>query len=174
MLVATRSSAWRYAILWSALWLLVGAAMILSGCMEPGNDTTLAGLNDPACAKTREGSACLTLRFRATDSVKRKTSLAGSLEWSIYHDGDVDILGPGDHQSVAGGEIQGVSLAGDASPVELTLPNVAPGAYQALAFLDEDGNGESNSGEAVTLPRNGFDVPADEHVVVEVTLNWVR
>ncbi len=139
-----------------------------------------------ACAPTQEGNGCLTLWYTPSQSVRRDAaSLSGTLNWGLYRGGDVGPFGPGDHKS-----LYGDALAADFTndyrtpnddpdglhPVagEINLADIPAQKYQALGYLDVDENGESSSGDPVTLPKGEFALPADTHMRVTVQLDFLR
>jgi hypothetical protein len=59
-------------------------------------------------------------------------------------------------------------------PYVVTLADLDAKAYQIIAYLDDDASGEPDSGDPVTFPSGGFDVPAEKHTVVDVFLDYLR
>ena len=139
------------------------------------------GLNSPPETTTGDpcvdpGETCLVLHVTALDSVRRDApgDMRGDLHWGLYKDGDVGSTGPGDHPSVAGDFAADVDLSAPGSSVDVPIGNLEPRAYQVLGFLDDNASGESDEGDPVTLPSQGFDVVSGEKTTVDVVLNFIR
>ena len=154
--------------------LLAIFALFGTGCLgDPYDTDSLAG-ERAECGEVAEGEVCLILRFEPTDEVRDAAPMRGDLHWAIYEGGDVTVFGPGDNPALDGGEVQGVDLSEPGSHVDVVLEGFEKGEYQVLGFLDANGNGSADKGEAVTLPRKSFGVPAGRPVVVHVSLDCVH
>ena len=156
---------------------LIGVgALLVGGCLAASPEPLFEGV----CAPTQEGHSCLTLIYAPSDSVRKQVDhLAGTLNWGLYKGGDVGPFGPGDKQSLYGGNFY-VDYDSDAGapdggvPGEIDLPDIPPQSYQALGYLDVHGTGESSSGDPVTLPAGAFGIDAGTHLEVNVPLDYVR
>jgi hypothetical protein len=144
---------------------------LLSGCLKPAPDTAVSDL-DESCAGTEEGKSCIALSFSATSSLRSESHdwLKGTVYWALYEDGDVNGFGPkGDPF------LEGHDADKDVSPeppaYSVSIPNVPPGKYQILAYIDKNLNGEANKTERVTKPSGGFEAHANKKTIVSVEFN---
>jgi hypothetical protein len=151
------------------------ACLFISGCIDDPPPTEQVEWDEEACAATRPGNACLTMKFQMTDDAKEDVaSLEGVMRWALYQDGEVSLFGPGDTKpSFEGAVANVVSFDGDGVVIVEHVPDIPPGAYQLLALLDIDNSKTGSEGEAVTFPSDGFDVPADQRTQIEVVLDYV-
>lgn len=157
--------------------LLVAVALLSAGCPEKAPATTILPFNDPACASTKSGNACLTLEFTVSDSVQQSAGARckRALHWGLYRGGDVGLLGPGSNHSVQGGTISSVDLSVNGASSALTLPDIDARSYQALAFISQSEDASAAvPGDPVTFPSDPFDVPANEHTQASVVFDDVR
>src|SRR5262245_11562650 len=112
----------------TAIAILVGVVGS-TGCLGSAEKTTRTDTDSVACKGTTAGKACLSLKFVVAEKIrnKRPGDLRGVLRWGMYKDGDVGMLGPGDHPKVAGGESKGpVDLSAPDATYVVDLPNVVP------------------------------------------------
>ena len=163
--------------------------LLFLGCVGP-LPTDKPGI---PCGTADGGEGCLTLVYFPTASVRQDAkSLKGTLNWGLYKGGDVNILGPGNNNSVFGGAIpvdfgeeDQPALATDGGSyeftpidggleVEIALQGIAAHAYQALGYLDIHGTGTATSGDPVSLPSASFTVPAGTTLRVDVPLDYIR
>jgi hypothetical protein len=150
-------------------------AAVAAGCTKAAPETKRIAWDDAACDGTEPGRACITLRFSVSSSVRDDaTALTGWLEWSLYADGDVGGLGPGDAQALYGGEVRGVDLSPKGEVEIVHVPDAEARRYQVLGYLDVDENGTDDDGDPVTLPSDGFAVPADQNTAVEVVFDYIE
>jgi hypothetical protein len=152
---------------------LLGSA----GCLRSAEKTTKTEADETACKGTTEGKACLSLKFAIAEKIRTKSEgdLNGVLRWAMYKDGDVGLMGPGDNKYVLSGESKGpVDLSKPEAVYVVNLPNVTPGKYQVLGYVDDDGNGKDTSGEPVTFPKDGFVVSAGGQTVHDVSFDYLR
>jgi hypothetical protein len=161
------------------MWLLRPTAVLLAATVLPGclheAPNTADGTLDGECAETAEGMACITLAFEMGGTAFRNApgDLQGDLHWGLYDDGTVSGTGPNE-PSVAGTFVPDVDLSDPDTIIEIAVPNMEPGRYQALGYLDDDGDGESSNGDPVTLPSEGFNAPADQETRVQIFLDYIR
>ncbi len=144
--------------------------------------TKTLDLDDPACDGTRQGRACLTMRFDLADHVRdaAEGDMAGRFEWGLYHNGHVGLLGPGDHVKVYGTPEPPPSP--ESLPLVdftegayvLTLPDFPADRYQFVAYLDDDDSGEADDGDPCTFPKEGFELSANQHTQVDAWLDFIR
>lgn len=154
---------------------LAPAALLLIGCTVPL--TRVLPPDDPACAGTQPGNACLTLLFSVTNTVRQQAGdrCAGYVHWGLWAGGDVGSFGPGDSPPLLGNSSFQVDLVPPESTGSLTVPNVAARSYQVLGFIAQQGPGHpSEPGDPVTLPTGAFDVPKNQHIGVTVLFDVVH
>ncbi|MEE8408172.1 MAG: hypothetical protein V3T05_01075 [Myxococcota bacterium] len=148
---------------------------MVSGCMD-GADTEYLDLDIPECKDTEVGRGCLTINVRVDETVEKniRGDARGTLHWGLYHGGDVGLFGPGDNEDVAGGEIPDADFSVSGTVLAIITPNLEARSYQVLCYLDDNGSGESDEGDIVTLPFGEFTLDENEHLAVTAELNYVR
>jgi len=147
-----------------------------AGCMGPA-PTAAEGALGEGCEGTSEGQACLVMRFALDDELRADAGerARGPLHWALFRGGDVGLFGPGDAEAVREGVTEApVDLATPGAAWTLSLPGLAPGEYQVLAFLDHDGDGDDSDGDPVTFPSDAFAVRPDRRTALDVRLDYVR
>ncbi len=154
------------------------AAVVFSteACMH-SSKTAVVEWDEKQCEGTEKGNACLSLRFFVPHKIRGGApgDLNGILHWGLYKGGDVGMLGPGDNKAVREGETkQPLNLAPNQSEHYVHIPNLPPGEYQSLGYLDDDGKDEDSSGDPVTFPSKAFSAKADEQTLHDVPLDYLR
>jgi hypothetical protein len=148
--------------------------LVIAACMiEP--PIADVGELDELCEGTRPERACITLVPSATEEVMEALGdTEGALAWALYHDGEVGPLGPeGPEDWVIAGEYV-LDLMDERESRTLTLVDFDPGWYQVLGYFRPLPLEEPGPGDALTLPRSGFEAPAGAHARVEVVLDKIR
>ena len=156
-----------------AIAVVIGSA----GCLATKPATESLSLTNPACSGTMSGSACLTLEFTVSDSVRKSagTRCKGFLHWGLYAGGDVGLTGPGGNASLQGGTVPSVDLSEAGASYGLTRADVKPGSYQVLGYITQTLNAMGAvSGDPVTFPSAAFAVPQDVNTHVSVVFDYVR
>jgi hypothetical protein len=162
--------------------------LLFLACVDP-LDTDKLG----PCGSVDGGEGCLTLVYFPTASVRSGVkTLKGTLNWGLYKGGDVNILGPGNNNSVFGGAVP-VDFGEDDQPavatdggsfeftqidggreVEIVLQGIPARSYQALGYLDIHGTGDATSGDPVSLPSGSFTLAPGTSLRVDVPLDYIR
>ena len=140
--------------------LVVVVSMILGACKsapEPRED------DETTTAQQTVTKRSIELRFvvAATIAGDLETPIAGQMRGAIFRTSDVGPLGPKKGaEAVVKMEPRQVDLSTDESPT-WTTPELEPGQYTFLGFVDLDENSpdEPDDGDIVTRPpTNRFDI----------------
>ena len=106
-----------------------------------------------------------------------KTDLKGAFRWAIYRGGDVQIPQGPTAPSIAGGDILNVDFnlrSGGPAKYIVSVGDFPPAWYQALGYLDEDENNESNGGDIVMFPEDQFALKPGTDLIQPMQLNYIR
>lgn len=133
---------------------------LLAACSGSSSSTT----GDAGSGDAGSAGGHFTLQFSVTNDVRNSINLhnplRGPVHGGIFHTEDVNTGGPvAGAQSVANVEVADVDLTDpDAglSAASWTSPDLAPGDYTFLGYLDVNGDagaGDPSSGDPVTLPN---------------------
>lgn len=149
------------------------AALCWVGCVGKQD---IEPYTEHPCPRASEGNSCVTFNYSITPDARKaaKGTMKGILRWAVYKGGDVTLFGPGNNRSMWGDDEFNTDLSMQDASVDVVIDDVPSGRYQVLAYLDEDGDDNNDSGEVATFPKEPFGIPPNRDITVKILFDFVR